>query len=263
MQIQLQKGTVSIYASAILILLLCTSAACAGDAIRLTNGEWPPYFSQELKDGGMGTALCTAAFALAGIKTEYTYTPWKRGFELARQGDYDGTLGWRSTPERKKDFLISDPLIFEDVVFFHKKGCDFDWKTLDDIGNLTLGGTLGYAYIKMLAQTVRRNGGKLELAPTDTLNFMKLSEGRIDLFPCAKLVGQHLLQMTLPPKSGLAIRYHPRPIMTGGLHLLISKKTTNAKELVTRFNQGLKRLRESGQYDRIMNIPSRDAPAAP
>ncbi len=263
MQTQHRKNTVTTYASAILILLLCASAACAGDVVRLTNGEWPPYFSQELKDGGVGTVLCTAAFALVGIETEYTYIPWKRGLQLARQGEYDGTLGWRNTPERKKNFLISDPFIFEDVVFFHRRGCDFDWKTLDDIGNLTLGGTLGYAYNKKLAQAVQRNGGKLEIAPTDTLNFMKLAEGRIDLFPCAKLVGYHLLHVTLPPRSCFAIRHHPRPITTGGLHLLISKKISNAKELVTRFNQGLKQLRISGQYDQILGISPDDVPVAP
>lgn len=213
----------------LLLLLVCTTSGYALESITLTNGEWPPYFSQHCLEGGMGTKICTTAFRMAGIQVHYLYMPWKRGLQCARLNQCDGTLGWRRTPDRERDFLISDSLIDTDVVFFHKLGTKFDWKTLEDIGHYRIGGTLGYAYLKTLESAVERQGGALEAAPTDTLNLMKLAHGRIDLFPCAREVGLFLIRTRLSPCDARLIQYHPRPLVTGESTCSSPKKHPTSK----------------------------------
>ncbi|MGL1863224.1 MAG: transporter substrate-binding domain-containing protein [Pseudodesulfovibrio sp.] len=236
----------------ILIFTLCLSwgvSAHAQEVVTLTNGEWPPLFSEEFKYGGIGSKICEEAFNAAGISVKYVYMPWKRGFEEARAGQWDGTVGWRKTPEREKDFLFSDPILDVDTVFFHRKGRDFSWESLDDIGSMTIGVTLGYGYIDMLEKAAERNGGRVEVAPTDELNLQKLVAGRIDIFPCAEFVGYYILRAKMMAGSADLVHHAEKPLWDNPLHLLISKDHTNGAQLIERFNQGLKIVRESGKYE--------------
>ncbi|QJB55565.1 transporter substrate-binding domain-containing protein [Pseudodesulfovibrio sp. zrk46] len=234
---------------AILISLLLAPHAAAQETVVLSNGEWPPYFSADFKHGGFGSRIVTEAFTLEGVTVRYDFLPWKRGLESARIGQYTGATGWRKSPEREKYFLYSDPLFTAQVVFFHKEGSRFDWKTLDDIGGMTIGGTLGYAYVDDLRKAVERGGGKLELAPTDEMNLQKLAAGRIDIFPCGKAVGYYLLRTKFTPGTADLVQHHPKPLLDSPLYLLFSKKNKGAHEMMERFNKGLRKLRESGRYD--------------
>jgi len=264
----------SFYCAFLTGLLLClsgitsTSLSLAQEGIVLSNGEWPPYFSAAFKYGGVGSRIGSEAFALEGIKVTYDYLPWKRGLEFARTGQIEGAIGWRKTPERAKYFYFSTPLLSANVVLFHKEGSLFTWKTLEDIGHMKIGATLGYSYIKKLTKAVERNGGKLEIAPTDEINLQKLAAGRIDIFPCGKAVGYYILRTKFTPGTADMVRHHPRPLIDSPLYLLISKKTKNAQELISRFNEGLKQLRESGKYEQYEleslkgdYLPTRAAPS--
>lgn len=226
--------------------------AYAGNPIVLTNGEWPPYFSKDFKFGGVGSRICQEAFALEDIDVEYEYLPWKRGLESAELGQFAGSLGWRKTPEREELFYFSDPLLTVDSVIFHRKGQHFNWETLDDIGGMTVGATLGYTYIDMLKPYIERNGGKLDIAPTDEINLHKLAAGRIDVFPCAKAVGYYILRAKTLPGTGDLIKHHPKPILEGEIYVVISKKHPRGKELIDRLNRGLKKLKESGLYNKYL-----------
>lgn len=221
----------------------------AQESIALSNGEWPPYFSPQFKYGGLGSRIGSEAFALAGIKVNYEYLPWKRGLEHARSGQVEGAIGWRKTPKREKYFYFSEPILSADVVFFHREGGHFNWENITDIGHLKIGATLGYSYIDQLAEAVYQNRGKVDIAPTDEINLQKLVAGRIDIFPCSIAVGYYLLRTKFTPGTADMVKYHPKPLIDSPLYLLISKRTDNAKELITRFNRGLKLLRESGQYE--------------
>lgn len=235
------------------LLLTAATGVRAQEVVTLTNGEWPPYFSDDFKQGGVGTIICARAFDLAGIRVNFAYLPWKRGLEAARTGKFDGSLGWRKTDLHATGFHFSAPLFDQNLVFFHRMGKSFDWEKLDDVGHLTIGGTLGYSYVPLLQDITARNGGHLEIAPTDESNLAKLLAGRIDIFPCAEAVAYYLLRSRFTPGAADMVRHHPRRVVPGKIHLLISKKTENGEELIWRFNQGLKKLHESGEYERLMD----------
>lgn len=237
----------------LLILLLVPSpVVLAGDTIRLTTGHWPPYFGREFKHGGVGTRIVTEAFALEGIQVEYVYLPWKRGLDMAMEGAYAGAVGWRRTPERARVFEFTDPLIEVTEYFFHRLGESFDWVTLDDIGSLRVGVTNGYTSADMIRPVVEQGSGELDVASSDESGFRKLVQGRIDLFPCGEEVGYFILRTRFPPGETELISRHPRPILSGDLFLLISRKNPRARELVARFNRGLAKLKESGLYEQYM-----------
>lgn len=237
---------------ALICILSCPATASATETITLSTGDWPPYFSEEFEHNGLGALLCSEAFRLAGIHVKLSFMPWKRAYQEALNNKHDGTAAWRSSPERKELFHVSDPVFRDNNVFFYRKSLPFDWQELDDVGHLTVGVTLGYIQEKMLAPVVRQGGGTLDTAPTDTANLQKLVRGRIDVFPCSRKVGRYLLQTKFRPEGAAKVGVHPHPLMTNSLHLLIPRTHHRGRELINKFNQGLARLRESGLYERYI-----------
>lgn len=246
------KIWITIY-SALLSLLIFAPPVGAGETITLANGEWPPYLSQKFKHNGVISRIVKEAFAEEGVSVDYVFMPWKRSNQTAANGDFAGSIVWRDTPAHRKNFHISDPVLHIESVFFHRLDHDFNWQTYDDIGKHTVGGTLGYAYENDLKAAAQKNGGKYDTAPTDLLNFQKLVAGRIDIFPCDKVVGYYLLRTNFIAGVADYVRYHPNPLFTDELHLLISKKTPNALQLIEKFNKGLAKLREKGLYAQYMD----------
>ena len=57
--------------------------------IRITNGEWEPFLSENSSEYGFGSHIVTEAFKLEGIEIEYGFFPWTHGFETAKSGDLE------------------------------------------------------------------------------------------------------------------------------------------------------------------------------
>jgi len=131
---------------AILILFGISATGNAEETIRLASGEWPPYQSENLRHCGVASRIVTEAFALGGVRVEYGYFPWNRSLNIAKRGKWDGTFLWFDTPERRKDFHISDSVVDIQYVFFHLKSYPFEWSTIEDLKGIRIGGTLGYDY---------------------------------------------------------------------------------------------------------------------
>ena len=58
------------------IIILIPSLTNAKKTITITNGEWDPLFSKNLKHYGVTSHIVTEAFALEGYKVKYSFYPW-------------------------------------------------------------------------------------------------------------------------------------------------------------------------------------------
>lgn len=235
------------------LCLICCPIAYAQETISLTNGEWPPYQSAQFKYGGLLSRICSEAFAEVGVDVDYTYMPWKRALTVAEFAPYSGSFAWRRRADVEERFYYSDPLMVEEIVFFHRKGKTFEWVTLKDVGKLRVGASLGYLYNLPLAEAVDEAGGEMDIAPTELLCFQKLLRNRVDVVPSSLNVGYYLLQTHFLRGQADTVSHHPRPYLNDTLHLLISKKVKNGEALIQRFNSGLKTLKQDGRYDQYLS----------
>ena len=102
-----------------ILLLIFSGKIVALEDVRLTIGDWPPFMIEDAVDYGPIPSLVKSAFKTQNIAVTFGWFPWKRSYESARVGLWDGTLGWTSTPERRDLFLFSEPVIKLDTVVFH------------------------------------------------------------------------------------------------------------------------------------------------
>lgn len=217
--------------------------------ITLASGEWAPYTSENLKYEGIASRIVREAFVSQGIGVEYVYLPWKRSIEEAKEGKWHGTFPWLKNEERAQDFYFSYPIAQENVLFFHLKDNDFDWKTIADLEGYKIGGTVGYYYGEEFDEAEKIGQLVIERAAEDAMNIQKLAAKRIDLAICEIDVGYELIEKLFSKEEAEKITHHPKSISTNSLHLLLSKKVEDNDELVLLFNKGLKELNESGKVN--------------
>ena len=255
----------------IIVLLGCLLAGCSEDIVQdtpeaqeqaveepaeliqdkviLASGEWAPYVSENLKHEGVLSRIVREAFALEGIEVEYAYLPWKRSMEGAKNGKWHGTLPWLKNEEREESFYFSDPIAHENVLFFHKENLDFDWETVSDLTGYKIGGTTGYFYGDEFDNAEKEGVITIERVAEDSMNIQKLTADRVDIVICEVDVGYELIEQTLSSEDAKKITHHPKSISAQPLYLLLSKQVKGNEQLVESFNQGLKRLSESGKVD--------------
>ncbi len=225
----------------------------AETTIILASGEWSPYQSSQLQQGGFVTQIIREAFALSDIKVEINYFPWSRSFKTAKDGEWDGTFIWFDTIQRREEFYISDPIVNVTYVFFHLKSCSFDWHSINDLKGIRVGATKEYEFggdeFKIAEQNKTIN---VIRSYSDSQNFSLLKKKRIQVFPCDYQVGYQLIQDIFSTQDALLFTHHKKPIKSAQHHLLLSKKNTHAKEWITLFNNGLNKLKISGRYQQII-----------
>lgn len=226
--------------------------------VRLSNQEYPPYLGETLPGYGLLSRVVSAAFRLENVRVGYVFYPNNRALESARAGAVDGSLGWAVTPERQRDLLYSDTVMTLRMVFFQRAERTIAWRTLADLAPYRIGVTAGNSYSDEFARL--QAGGLLhvESAADDLSNFRKLLVGHIDLFPIDAEVGSMLLARQFGVEQRRQLTFSARSFWSAEMHVVISRKSHDAVELVARFNRGLKRLRASGEYARLIDATRRE-----
>ena len=238
-----------------LLFLPLTLFCCAlalGEPLRLTNGEWPPYLGQQLPHNGVASRIVSEAFALQGIQVQWEFHPWARSLQLAERGQRAGSAVWLRSKEREEKFFISDPVVESNYYLFHRKGYDFAWNQVADLQGRRIVGTRGYDYGEAFQQAEANGQLRVHRVTSDEIAFRQLLAGRVDLFPMDKVVGFDMLHQHFSAAERAQLSFHPKPLRSDSLHLLLSKQVASNAALIERFNLGLKQLRDSGKITQYL-----------
>lgn len=236
----------------LLILLLLACPVCADEEIRLTNGEWSPYLGQNLPHHGVASRIVTEAFALEGIRVHWQFYPWARALRQAERGKSDGSAVWLRSPEREQKFFISSPVVESGYYLFHRKDQPLDWREIDDLRTLRIGGAIDYDYGIAFQQAEREGRLKVERLRSEKQGLRMLLAGRLDAFPMDKVVAFDMLYSQFSRAEREQLSFHPLPLRSDSLHLLLSRQVPGNAERMARFNRGLKALQDSGKVSQYL-----------
>ncbi len=251
------KKTVKLVLVGVGAILTFSTSSFAQETIRITNGEWRPFLSENLKQYGVLSHIITTAFSSEGINVEYGFFPWARSYTFVKTGKWDGSVVWSRTPEKENEVYFSDPVFISKDVFFHLKSYKFDWNTIDDLKGITVGATIKYTYGKKFDNAEKVGELLVDRVPSDLLNFKKLLKERIQIFPMNIDAGYSLIQEQFKPENAQLFTNHSKPTQKFVYHLILSKKVKRNREMLKLFNKGLKRLRDNGKYARFFEASRR------
>ncbi len=243
------KNVIQKLSIVILFIIVSSSNVFANEIVTMAIGEWSPYTSEKDLKGKIAEVIVTEAFKLENINVIFKYYPWKRSYKNAEYGKVTGTFPWQKTKEREKEMIFTkNPIISIKTVFFHLKSLDFKWNNYEDLKKYKVGATLGYADVELL----QKNDITVDVVTKESLNFKKLLGGRIDIFPIDFVVGYNYIVKSFSPDKVLLFTNNPKPLYTKPMFMLISKKIPNGQKIADTFDRCLKKLKDSGKYDKII-----------
>lgn len=225
----------------------------AENKIRIAIGEWTPYFSEKYRDYGVVPHVVTEAFRLVGVQVKYSFLPWERGKKNARRGLIDASCCWDYSKKRAKFFYFTDTVHSDSYVFFHHKRFPFNWKSINDLKGVEIGLIIGFNYSPEFDAGVKNGELSVHFVPTDKMNFLKILKNRIHIFPHSKFVGYYMINELFKPIDAKQFTHHPKILVESNPKIIISRKSINGEKWKELFNKGLKKLKESGVYSKMMN----------
>lgn len=237
----------------VILLILFNFILVKSDTIKIAADDYEPYIKiNEREVSGILIEIVTKSFEKSKIDVNYKKYPWKRAYELTKITEIDASIPWFRTQSREEDFIFSDEIIFNQNKFFVFKGRnikeDFEWKNLEDFKKYKVGGVIGFWY----EESFEKAGLKAEMVGNDFQNFQKLKNNRIDTLIVDERVGWFLITQNYPENINDFFTI-TKPESEDTLHLIVSKKHPKGKEIIEKFNEGLKKLKKSGEYDKIIN----------
>lgn len=237
----------------IIILLLCSMSLFA-ETITIATDEYEPYVivDEDGNHSGVIVEIVKKSFEKVNIDVIFENYPYIRGIKKLERNEVDATMPKFKTEERMKKYLFTDPIIESTSKIFYVKGRkikdDFKWKTLDDFKKYKVGGTIGYWYL----EEFEKIGLIADISSTDESNIRKLYIGRVDVFIIDEITGWELIRKFYS-ESVDKFAVVEREESKAELCLMLNKNNLKSDRLMKKFSEGLKLLKESGEYNKIIS----------
>ena len=236
----------------IALCALFVSLGVNAETFKVSTENYAPYIiASGGKVSGVFTELLDASLKQNGHVVQYEVVPWARATAMADAGEVAATAPWFKTVEREAIYVFSDPIVNATNKIFIKKGgkvpAGLDPENYANFKPYKFGGTNGYWY----EAGFKKAGVPLEMVTKDDQNVQKLQADRIDAFITDELVGWSLIKQLFPGKES-EFATVDKPEGVSPLHIIANKKFAGSAKFIEAVNDGLKKIKASGDYDKIV-----------
>jgi polar amino acid transport system substrate-binding protein len=228
-----------------LSLALCSAAAGATRTVTICVGDFQPYNSPALPQGGPVIQIAAEAMRRSGYELKVEFMPWARILKDGGEGRC-GILGiWRNA-ERELIFDFSQALMQQELGFFARKGSKHEFKTVQQLMGLSIGVERG----TYLPPILNDKNLHFDLAVSMQKNLQKLALGRIDLAFGAKEAG--LAGLEREPALKAQVEWLAPGLERKDTYLAFAKSHPRAGEWLAAFDKGLLGMRADGSLRKIL-----------
>lgn len=211
-----------------------------------TDATYAPFeFQKDGKYTGIDVDLLAAISKLEGFNYELSAMDFKGIIPAIQANQIDGAIaGMSITDERKKVLDFSDSYFESGLSAVIKTG-NSQIKTLEDLKGKTFSVKKGTAGAKYAEDNSNKFNAVIKYFNDTPSMFQEVKDGNADVsFEDYPVVAY---MISSDPNSGLALLDK----VTKSNYGFAVKKGEN-KELLSMFNDGLKKLKASGEYDKIV-----------
>ena len=225
------------------------SLITAADEVSFTTTDWAPYYGAHLKDNGFYADITRAAMGASGHKAKLAFEPWARSLARVKNGKAHVLMGAYYSDERKEFCEFSDVVATAGSAILVRSDSSLKFTGIDSLRGLNIGIERG-ALTGNKEFDEGKDFNKQPVAKRE-INLRKLKAGRID----AIADGEKVLLAMISKMSEFNLndfKVLSPPLSTNNLYNCFSKKTPNHLKLTADFNSGLKKIKSSGTYDKIL-----------
>ncbi len=232
------------------VLLLVGAVACAGDRIRIgAEDDWSPYSSvSKGKPVGFAVDVVRAAWAAAGVDVELVPLPYARCMKDVDRGVLAGCFDTLRDPILESRYLWHSQPLFRARIGIYGRAENGNERTdlsLASLRGKRVGVTHGYDYGEAFDgdSTMLR-----DVAPSDLSSFRKLLAARVDYVLVFDRVANAIAKAHPELGKGFSLQ---GVLVEPNLYISFSRTYPGIERIVMQFDQGLAKVRSSGEYARI------------
>ncbi|QTN26938.1 transporter substrate-binding domain-containing protein [Rhodoferax sp. AJA081-3] len=232
------------------LFFVCGAHAMASERIRIgAEDDWSPYSSSvKGKPQGFAVDLVRAAWAAAGVEVELVPLPYARCMKEVDRGDLAGCFNTLRDPVQESRYRWHQQALFQARIGIYGRvtpGVVPKPLGLEGLRGKRIGTTHGYDYGAAFDgdPTMLRDE-----APSDLSSLRKLVAGRVDYALVFDRVANAIAKSH--PDLGKGFALHG-VLVAPQLYLSFSPKYPDIDRMVSLFDQGLAKVRKSGEYARI------------
>lgn len=229
--------------------LWCTGAV-AQERIRIgAEDDWRPYsYAVDGKPQGFAVDLVRAAWAAVGIQADLVPLPYSRCMIEVERGALAACFDTLRNPLLESRFRWHQQPLFKARIGIYGRigGAQTPSNlTLDSLRGKRIGVTHGYEYGAAFdgdADMLR------DVAPSDVSSLRKLAAGRVDY----ALVYERIADTIMAQRAELGRSVALVGVLTEAhLYMAFSRSFPGVERYIALFDQGLAKVRSSGEYARI------------
>lgn len=228
------------------LLFFSLKAFSAGEEITMACNDFPPLKIQNAPEDrpGIDIEILRESFNYSNTKLTTKFYPWKRALIRAENGQTGGLCSCSYSKEREANFLFSEEMGRISIGIYTKN--DANIKKLSDIKKdkkHIVGVVRGYE----LESELDDEKIKTSLGTSDFTLLRMLEADRFFAVYSYKVVVSELMK-----EHEFIKKFKYTEIKSIPYYTCFPKKIASSKNHLNNFNDGLKKLRESGGYARIL-----------
>ena len=225
----------------------------------LTMGwdPWAPYqyLTPDNQVNGLEIDLISSMAKEAGCELKFVQNDWMHLLSGIRDGSIDLLGGASQTPARDKFALFSQPYRNESFVLYVRSEQldELSEKSLEQLldNKFKLGVTEDYIYGEEITD-IQDNAllnSQITYVPITEVNYYNLTQNKIDGFLDDPFVAAYTIR-----RKGLSrqISASSIEVHSGDVAIMFSKESVKP-EIVLAFDAGLKKIKSTGEYQRILD----------
>lgn len=231
-------------------LSLLPWAFCSAAPLRVVTEELPPYsMTINGKPAGMATEVVQAVLDEMGEHSNIQVMPWARAYDIALNGRNVLIYSLARTPARESLFTWVEPIVSGHWKLYSLNP-NLRLHSLDEARRYQIATVKDDVGEQFLLDNGFQIGKNLQSSNRYDINYEKLRMGRVDLWIVNETNANYIVkQLGQDPAQTLHPALDLENLGGDGLSIAFSRNT--ATETVTRFRQGLEKVRTSGKLQAI------------
>lgn len=229
----------------------------AANLVRLAaEDNWPPFSDEQ--GNGISRDIVRAALASQGYQLETIAMPYARALHETAQGKVDGCWNVTRQQSTAAQYVLPSNALFQAQASFYYRHAGLHYQSVSDIPDGTVVGViLGYEYGDLYEQHKHRF--KLVEVSTHAQLIQLLVSGKLEVTIFFDDVLAYYLAKPDFAKVRL-VRGHVNHV--SDIFVAFSKRNSRSVEYANALDAGLRELKRSGLYDKLMQQLPVPPPAA-
>lgn len=231
------------------VLTLCLIFFGSAHAEQYTGAfsAWPPFVDDDRSDDGIFSAIVRDILAEQNDTVEYHEIRW--ALDSVLEGHHDFYVGLWHNEEREVDYIFSDPIIYNRIVFISNVDTPYEFNGLASLDGKKVGLRRDYGYGD---DFMNYQGYQREIL-FEFISLVKLVRfGGLEVTLEDEVVAREEIRIQAPEYLDY-LHFSENALSENGLHLACSRQNPRCAPFISRLNNTLAAMRSDGRMAALLS----------